>query len=345
MARPTVSPAAPKRATESTTVAAPGKDDGVAPPDLLGEDPNATPEDSSSAPGGKKAFADKFKFARNSDDAEKEDADQEASPSKRPSARVNRRLWPLYVALSLFAVLVLIAGVFSWDRWMRYDDANEIKGEWLLDGTQKVIVIDGQAIKLTDDVSYEYTIDPTAKTITYTFGNMSGSGRYRFSADRSQLAIVDGESFSTFSTMCDDIAWTWGNFVRGAQGQEPVAPGEGDGATVLERLSHNSGALPRNLNAAADPDADKQKADKAAAGEEEPAPEDAASEDPAAGEEAANAASPNAEQGAGGATNDAANAGGSTTGGASTGGSNAGGSNGGSNSSPSRLFNVEDVSG
>ena len=35
-----------------------------------------------------------------------------------------------------------------------------------------VVVIDGETIKLTEDVSWSYTLDTDAKTISYTFGNM-----------------------------------------------------------------------------------------------------------------------------------------------------------------------------
>ena len=81
------------------------------------------------------------------------------------------------MALGVLAVLLVAAAGFSWDRWLRYDDARELQGEWQVDGTTRVVVVDGASIKLTDDVAYAYTIDPTAKTIEFTFGGMEGSGR------------------------------------------------------------------------------------------------------------------------------------------------------------------------
>ena len=88
------------------------------------------------------------------------------------------------MAGSVLLVVLLIVGGFSWDRWLRYDDAAEFQGEWQTHGTTAVVVIDGETIKLTEDVSWSYKLDTDAKTISYTFGNMEGSGRYR-SLDRS----------------------------------------------------------------------------------------------------------------------------------------------------------------
>ena len=150
------------------------------------------------------------------------------------------------MALGVLAVLLVAAAGFSWDRWLRYDDARELQGEWQVDGTTRVVVVDGASIKLTDDVAYAYTIDPTAKTIEFTFGGMEGSGRYRFSADRSQLVVMEGSSYSALSTLFEDIGWMWDGLVRLVQGQAPVQPEAGEGVTVLARVSHDAAAQPRN---------------------------------------------------------------------------------------------------
>ena len=133
------------------------------------------------------------------DDAAKDDgaeASTEAERGKRrrerAEAKPRKKRWPLVVAGSVLLVVLLIVGGFSWDRWLRYDDAAEFQGEWQTHGTTAVVVIDGETIKLTEDVSWSYKLDTDAKTISYTFGNMEGSGRYRFSLDRSQLVISDG---------------------------------------------------------------------------------------------------------------------------------------------------------
>ena len=175
--------------------------------------------------------------------------DAEAAPSREGAPRKHsggRRRWPWYVALGVLAMLLVAAAGFSWDRWLRYDDARELQGEWQVDGTTRVVVVDGASIKLTDDVAYAYTIDPTAKTIEFTFGGMEGSGRYRFSADRSQLVVMEGSSYSALSTLFEDIGWMWDGLVRLVQGQAPVQPEAGEGVTVLARVSHDAAAQPRN---------------------------------------------------------------------------------------------------
>lgn len=167
----------------------------------------------------------------------------DGSSRRRTLTGVKRRRWPRRVALVLIVLVLGMAAAFSWDRWLRYDDAYDIQGEWQVDGSTKIIVIDGTAIKLTDEVAYTYTLDPTAKTISFTFGTRSGAGRYCFSADRSQLIIMDGDSYSAVSTLSEDVAWAWDTLVRIIQGHEPVYP-TGEGVTVFERVSRDASAAP-----------------------------------------------------------------------------------------------------
>lgn len=165
------------------------------------------------------------------------------SPRRRSSLPTRRRRWPRRVALVLIALILIVVAAFLWDRWLRYDDAYDVQGEWQAQDSTKIIVIDEASIKLTDEVAYPYTLDSTAKTMSFTFGAMSGSGRYRFSADRSQLIITDGSSYSTVSTLLEDIVWTGDTLVRVIQGHEPEYP-SGDGVTVLARISRNAAAAP-----------------------------------------------------------------------------------------------------
>lgn len=139
-------------------------------------------------------------------------------------------------------MLVLAAGGFSWYRWFLYDDTTEFQGTWQLADSAKVVPIDGATIELTDDVAYSYTLDTVAKTINFSFGNKSGGGRYRFSTDRSQLVITEGETYSVVSTLLDDIAWMWDELVRSTQGLGPVKPVTGEGVTILQRISSSSAA-------------------------------------------------------------------------------------------------------
>ncbi|MBX9032715.1 hypothetical protein [Gordonibacter massiliensis (ex Traore et al. 2017)] len=213
-----------------------------------------------------------------------EGSSENAPRAEKPRGRKTaKRRWPWYVALGVVAVLIVAAAAFSWDRWLRYDDARELQGEWQVADTTRVVVVNGESIKLTDDVAYSYAIDPAAKTIEFTFGNMEGKGRYRFSADRSQLVITEGDAYSTASTLFEDLGWMWDGFVRSVQGQEPVQPKAGDGTTVLVRVSHDAEAQPRDvpeLAAGAAAQDDASKADAASTGDGSPSGEAAKTEEP-----------------------------------------------------------------
>lgn len=264
-----------------------------------------------------------------------EGSDESASRVEKPRRhKAAKRRWLLYAALAVVAVALVAVAAFSWDRWLRYDDARELQGEWQVADTTRVVVVNGESIKLTDDVAYSYAIDPAAKTIEFTFGNMAGKGRYRFSDDRSQLVITEGESYSTASTLFEDLAWMWDGFVRSVQGQEPVQPKAGDGTTVLVRVSHDAEAQPRDVP------------ELAAGGAAEVgavAKDDGAAADEGAGGEAPKPEEPESPQG-GPAENPDAAAEPADPGGAS-GAADSGPSDGAGSgaSSPGELFDVSDL--
>lgn len=179
-----------------------------------------------------------------------ETADRVRSARKVKNAR--RRRWPFVVAGALVSVLLVAGAVFSWDRWLRYDDVAELQGEWQVHGSDATMVIDGESIHLTEDVAYPYALDTGAKTIEYAFGNAAGSGRYRFSLDRSQLVIMDGTGYSWWSTLLDDIGWMAGQAADAVQGRATAEPPSGEGVTVLDRVSHDAAAVPREAGDGAD---------------------------------------------------------------------------------------------
>lgn len=143
--------------------------------------------------------------------------------------------WPVVAVLVAIAVVVVTVGTFSWNRWLRYDDAADFQGAWYANGTTSLVTVDGQEIHLTSDVAYGYTLDTGAKTITFTFADLQGQGRYRFSADRSELVITDGDGFSFWGNLFSDIGWQFGQLISGLQGKEVPREEVVDGVTVLDR--------------------------------------------------------------------------------------------------------------
>ena len=170
--------------------------------------------------------------------------------------------WPVVAVLVAIAVVVVTVGSFSWGRWLRYDDAADFQGAWYANGTTSLVTVDGQEIHLTSDVAYGYTLDTGAKTITFTFGDLQGQGRYRFSADRSELVITDGDGFSFWGNLFSDIGWQFGQLITGLQGKEVPREEAVDGVTVLDRTP-GEGAVAAPASSAPAQDADASSADDA----------------------------------------------------------------------------------
>lgn len=170
--------------------------------------------------------------------------------------------WPVVAVLVAIAVVVVTVGSFSWNRWLRYDDAADFQGAWYANGTTSLVTVDGQEIHLTSDVAYGYTLDTGAKTITFTFGDLQGQGRYRFSADRSELVITDGDGFSFWGNLFSDIGWQFGQLITGLQGKEAPREEAVDGVTVLDRTP-GEGAVSAPASSAPAQDADASSADDA----------------------------------------------------------------------------------
>lgn len=144
------------------------------------------------------------------------------------------RLRGLAVGLGVLAAL-LAAGLvaFAVFHWACGDDARDIQGAWYVNGSSAVVVIDEGEIMLTDEVAYGYEIDSFAKTVSLSFGDLSGGGRYRFSLDRGELAIIDG-SCTWVDSFLSDLTWTLGALFSAIRGDEAL-PAEGDQVTLLSR--------------------------------------------------------------------------------------------------------------
>ena len=123
---------------------------------------------------------------------------------------------------------------FSCWRWTFANDAQDIQGTWYIAGTQKTVDVTADGIKLADDVTYSYTIDEGAKTLSLSFGNMEGEARYRFSLDRQTLALRDGET-TWGNSLSEDISWTIAALGRAIQGEQASPELSGDSTMVLTR--------------------------------------------------------------------------------------------------------------
>lgn len=165
--------------------------------------------------------------------------DADGGEGARP-AKSFQVTWQFVLICVVAALLVAVVAVFSWDRWLRFDDAKDFQGTWYANSTASTITVDGQQLHLTSDVAYDYTLDTGAKTIKFTFGSYEGQGRYRFSADRTELVITDGADFSFWGNLFDDIGWRFGQAIDAVQGKEVDRVAATDGVTVLDRTKTQS---------------------------------------------------------------------------------------------------------
>ncbi len=178
------------------------------------------------------------------------------------------------------AILLAVAaafGSFAWDRWFRYDDAADFVGVWLAEGGTNSIAVTSDTFELADDAAVSYTIDPFAKTISYSLGSLEGSGRYRFSADRTRLAIIDGQGGSWIETLGDDMVYALQCLWASVTDEEAPALADGDDAIILDREPASLGseedgqALGDAAADAADDEASSSEGDATAAGSDDAA--------------------------------------------------------------------------
>ena len=147
-----------------------------------------------------------------------------ASPSKRAKKPRSPARIALSVAIGVFAAFVVACIALPVDRWWVHDDAQDIQGTWYIYDTEVAIPIGPDTIGISEDAVYEYTIDTQAKTVTYRIGNLTGTSHYRFSSDRSQIALIeDGKKVFT-ATLFDDISW-WFTSLANAISGKLVLPG------------------------------------------------------------------------------------------------------------------------
>ena len=175
--------------------------------------------------------------SQGADSAEPSDAEVEeasAAKAKKPKRKLSPRKVAFAVIVVILVVAAALAGLFSWNRWGRYDDHADMQGQWYVNGTAVPIQIDETSIHLADDVVYAYQIDDHDKTISYTFGDWEGQGRYWFNGDRSALVFTDGDDFTGSGNALDDLTQTVDDLASGIKGETPELP-EGENVIALSR--------------------------------------------------------------------------------------------------------------
>lgn len=137
--------------------------------------------------------------------------------------------------LAVLLVLLFVASctLFVWHHWFRFDDAADFQGTWYAQNSETALSFTENTLELSEDVTYEYTLDANAKTLHYTFGQMEGQGRYYLSADRQSLVITDGE-FSFWDTVLTDIPQSFEALLAFVQGRSEELPAS-DASIVLTR--------------------------------------------------------------------------------------------------------------
>lgn len=208
--------------------------------------------------------------------------------SKLPSLK------PSTIAIGAVLVIAVVAvAFFAFNRWGRFDDHADMQGTWYVLGTEVPIQIDDTSIRFNEEVSYQYEIDARGKTISYTFGPMSGQGRYWFSDDRKHLVITDGDGYTAANTTVEDLMHafldfstaTGGGVVELPQGEgiiafsrtpEPVVKNEAAEGLVVKPSGESASAQASQPAAEAATGEQGGAADAAATAEEEPIAEDGA---------------------------------------------------------------------
>lgn len=168
---------------------------------------------------------------------EKQD-ERELAKAREKVRKRRRRIVGAIIAVivcAIIATVVAIVMAFSTFRWNTYDDMHDFLGTWHVIGTDSEIVITEDYIQLTDDVAYKYELDPDAKTIEFKFGNLVGSGHYRFSLDREKLSIMDGQ-FEWGQTLSEDAQWTLDAWIDQTFNDTEKSPSGKDNITELERV-------------------------------------------------------------------------------------------------------------
>ena len=104
-------------------------------------------------------------------------------------------------------------------------DANELVGEWKIKDTEVTVVFSGGKFKLVGN-TFDYTVDPGSKTITYKSGDATGEAKYSFGNNGQQLTLDESDGAGGTKTTVFDKVSNNGDAEPSANG----AVAEGDAA-------------------------------------------------------------------------------------------------------------------
>lgn len=90
-------------------------------------------------------------------------------------------------------------------------------GVWKIKDTDVTVVFSGTEFKLVGN-TFDYTVDPGAKTITYKSGDATGSAKYTFSDNGQQLTLDESDGAGGTKTTVFDKVSSDGNAEPSANG-------------------------------------------------------------------------------------------------------------------------------
>lgn len=172
-------------------------------------------------------------------------AKRDGGAGKRAGSKIGGRRIAAIVCSAALCAVIAAAGLYVWNTYLRYDDAADIQGEWRTQDASMTVVIDATDIRMPD-LEYSYEMNTGAKKLTFHFSDLSGSGSYSFSSDRSVLTIVEGEGESAVSTVLvrvsDDIQATPRLLEGGVSSDGSSADAQADASSNGDASSDGQGA-------------------------------------------------------------------------------------------------------
>lgn len=103
------------------------------------------------------------------------------------------RIFLIAVASILALAIITFAIGFSACRWWLANDASDIQGPWTIEDSDTTITISDTEIRMSSDVIFTYTLDSGAKSLTENLAGKTGKVHYIFSADKTELILIEEE--------------------------------------------------------------------------------------------------------------------------------------------------------